>query len=263
MTAFQKPNSFLFVSEISLSDTPLQDFDVVSIHHLPRLSVLWLNNTEIGTEAFVMIIFSVIISSGSIRLRSRICHLVSLRRSLTELYIGANPRVDDDVVTPLLMLSKLSRLSLVDTGVSLQGLRRFAISVDGARRSYPRIHISPEWINYLRSKCRDRSQTGCFFFSERVFLENAGLEKNYQLEVRPPLIDDPSQCRRLSLAALKINLSLQAKCEAVSLETATGAELVSRLETFLLVRRADILLRELVFGAGRDMDVDDEYEASF
>ena len=55
VTAFQKPNSFLFVSEMSLSDTPLQDFDIVSIHHLPRLSVLWLNNTGIGTEAFVMI----------------------------------------------------------------------------------------------------------------------------------------------------------------------------------------------------------------
>ena len=57
MIAFQKPNSFLFVSEISLSDTPLQDFDIVSVHHLPRLSVLWLNNTGIGSEAFVMIIF--------------------------------------------------------------------------------------------------------------------------------------------------------------------------------------------------------------
>lgn len=56
--AFQKPNSFLFVSEISLSDTPLHDFDIVLIHHLPRLSVLWLNNTGIGTEAFVTITLS-------------------------------------------------------------------------------------------------------------------------------------------------------------------------------------------------------------
>ena len=104
-----------------------------------------------------------IISFGPICLRSRVCHLVSLRRSLTELYIGANPRVYDDVVTPLLMLSKLFRLSLVDTGVSLQGLRRFAISVDTAGQAYPRIHISPEWVNYLRSKHRDRSQIGRFF----------------------------------------------------------------------------------------------------
>jgi len=102
-------------------------------------------------------------------LRFRICHLVSLRRSLIELYIGANPGVNDDVITPLLMLSKLSRLSLVDTGVSLQGLRRFAISVDGAGQAYPRIHVSHEWVNYLRSKHRDPNQIGRFVTSERVF----------------------------------------------------------------------------------------------
>jgi len=94
-------------------------------------------------------------------------------------------------------------------------------------------------------------------------LENAGLEEHYRLEVGPPLIDDPSQCRRLSLAALKINLSLQARCDAASLETATKAELVTRLEDFLLVRRADMVLREFVFGAGRNADGDVESEGSF
>jgi len=92
--------------------------------------------------------------------------LVSLRRTLTELYIGANPRVNDHVVTSLLLLSKLSRLSLVDTGVSLQGLRHFAVSVDGAGQAYPRVHISPEWIDYLSSEHRDRTRIGIslFFF---------------------------------------------------------------------------------------------------
>ena len=192
---------------------------------------------------------------------TRICHLVSLRWSLTELYIGANPRVNDDVVTPLLMLSKLSRLSLVDTGISLQGLRRFAVSVDGTEQAYPRVHVSPEWINYLDSKYRDHPNLG--FFLKACFLENPGLERNYRLEVQPPLIDDPSQCRRLSLTAIKINLSLHAKCDAVSLETATRAELTTWLEDFLSTRRADILLREFVFGAGGDMDIDDESERSF
>ena len=80
--------------------------------------------------------------------------------------------------------------------------------------------------------------------------------------MRPPFIDDPSQCKRLSLAALKTNLSLQAKCDAVGLETATREELATRLENFLLIRRADMLLREFVFGAGGDMDFDDESEGS-
>ena len=185
--------------------------------------------------------------------------MVGLQRSLTELYIGANHRVNDDVVVPLLVLSKLSRFSLVDTGVSLQGLRHFAVSVDGAGQTYPRVHVSPEWINYLSSEYHDRTQIGRFsLFLKACFLENAGLEDHYPLEVGPPLIDDPSQCRRLSLAALKINLSLQAKCDATSLEAATKGELATRLEDFLLARRADMLLREFVFGVGRDTDVECE-----
>lgn len=68
---------------------------------------------------------------------------------------------------------------------------------------------------------------------------------------------------RLSVAALKNRLSLYARCDAVSLETATRAELASRLEDFLLTRRADILLREFVFGAGGDMDVDGKSDGSF
>jgi hypothetical protein len=182
---------------------------------------------------------------------------------LIELYIGANPRVDDDVITPLLMLSKLSRLSVVDTGVSIQGLRRFAVSVDGAGRACPRIHVSPEWINYLRSKHRDLNQIERFFCSERMFSIYTGLEETYQSEVRSPLIEDPLQCRRLSFTALKINLSLHAKYDAALLETATRAELASRLEHFLLVRRADKLLREFVFGVGEGMDVDDDSGDSF
>ena len=44
------------------------------------------------------------------------------------------------------------------------------------------------------------------------------------------------------------------------METATKADLVSLLEDFLLVRRADMLLREFVFG---DRDVDYESEGTF
>lgn len=50
---FSKPNSFLFLSELFLSGTPLADSDIVYIHHLPRLAKLILDDTEIGNEAFV------------------------------------------------------------------------------------------------------------------------------------------------------------------------------------------------------------------
>ena len=40
-------------------------------------------------------------------------------------------------------------------------------------------------------------------------------------------------------------------------------ELTSQLEGFLLVRHADILLREFVFGVGEGVDVDDDSGGSF
>ena len=50
---FSLPNSFLFLSELSFNGIPLDDFDLVHIHHLPRLSTLRLNCTGIGNEASV------------------------------------------------------------------------------------------------------------------------------------------------------------------------------------------------------------------
>jgi hypothetical protein len=45
-----KPNSFLCLKEVDLSNVLLQDFDLTQIHHLP-LTTLLLNNTGIGDEA--------------------------------------------------------------------------------------------------------------------------------------------------------------------------------------------------------------------
>jgi len=50
--AFAKPNSFLFLSKLSLSGTPVQDFDITHINRLPRLSTLLLNDTAISNEAY-------------------------------------------------------------------------------------------------------------------------------------------------------------------------------------------------------------------
>jgi hypothetical protein len=54
LSVFSKPNSFLFVSYIAIDNTPVPDFDLVNIHHLPKLSALSLCNTAIGNEAFVI-----------------------------------------------------------------------------------------------------------------------------------------------------------------------------------------------------------------
>ena len=50
-TVFAKPNSFLFLTELNMSGASLNDADLRYIHHLPRLSRLWISNTGIGNEA--------------------------------------------------------------------------------------------------------------------------------------------------------------------------------------------------------------------
>jgi hypothetical protein len=52
-TVLAKPNSFQCLTELNLSETLIQDFDLTYIHHLPRLTTLLLNNTGIGNEASV------------------------------------------------------------------------------------------------------------------------------------------------------------------------------------------------------------------
>lgn len=62
---FSKPNSFVFVSYIAIDNSPIADFDIVHIHHLSRLSVLSLCNTDIGNEAFVLLLTSILLLKGS------------------------------------------------------------------------------------------------------------------------------------------------------------------------------------------------------
>ena len=51
--------------------------------------------------------------------------LTSLKRSLVHLYICANARIDDAAIPPVLLLSKLSFLSISDTCIGMDGLRLF------------------------------------------------------------------------------------------------------------------------------------------
>ena len=55
---FSKPNSFLFLTELTCSGTRLHDFDLIHIHHLPRLAMLMLDNTNISNEAYAYILRS-------------------------------------------------------------------------------------------------------------------------------------------------------------------------------------------------------------
>lgn len=51
LSVFSKPNSFLHLSQLAFSRTPIDDSDLVHIQHLPRLEHLGLEDTCIGNEA--------------------------------------------------------------------------------------------------------------------------------------------------------------------------------------------------------------------
>ncbi|KAF8133119.1 hypothetical protein K438DRAFT_1985169 [Mycena galopus ATCC 62051] len=201
---FNKPHSFLFLTELSFSGTRVQDADIVHIHHLPRLVTLLLHNTGIGNEA--------------------VFNLLALKRSLLQLSLATNPHIDDDAVPAIILLSKLSFLTILDTAIDMPGIRRLAQTIYTERRV---IDIE------VPSAC------------ER-YLDN--LATQYLLNPKPPLIDNPSVVPELSAAALKRNLAAHATCNSTIVAAGTKPEMVLRLKTLLETCKADLLVREMVDG---------------
>ncbi|KAH6909351.1 hypothetical protein BKA70DRAFT_1562190 [Coprinopsis sp. MPI-PUGE-AT-0042] len=105
---FETPRSFLCLTEICFAGSRIVDHDLIHIHHLPKLSGLYLNNTGIGNEAVFL--------------------LVPLKHTLTKLSVATNPDINSDCVPALLILKQLAFLSILDTCVDMVGLRRLALA---------------------------------------------------------------------------------------------------------------------------------------
>ncbi|EAU85193.1 hypothetical protein CC1G_06209 [Coprinopsis cinerea okayama7 len=105
-----KPGSFESLTELSLAGSRINDFDLIHIHRLPKLSALHLNQTSVGNEAVFL--------------------LVPLKRTLTRLSLTGNPAIDDDCVPALLLLTQLSFLSVLDTSIDMAGLRKLAAAAN-------------------------------------------------------------------------------------------------------------------------------------
>ncbi|RXW18771.1 hypothetical protein EST38_g7084 [Candolleomyces aberdarensis] len=103
---FGKPFSFQHLTELSFGGSRVEDFHLVHIHHLPKLSTLNLNNTGIGNEAIYL--------------------LVPLKKTLKRLSVATNPDVTSVSAPALLLLVNLDFLSILDTGVDMVGLRTLA-----------------------------------------------------------------------------------------------------------------------------------------
>ncbi|KAL1744625.1 hypothetical protein HDZ31DRAFT_38200 [Schizophyllum fasciatum] len=205
---FSKPNSFLFLTELTCSGTRLHDFDLTHIHHLPRLAMLMLDNTNISNEAVYL--------------------LVPLKRSLTWLSIAGNADIDDDAVPALILLEKLSYLSVLDTSIGMPGLRRFAQVIMDEDRSME-IEIPQECEDYIDS-----------------------MHLKYFLYPTPPLIVNPALCAQLSAAALKRNLAAHAGVNPKIVAAGTKAEMMERLASVLRMRELDVLVRELMTDPGSE-----------
>ncbi|KAF7965926.1 hypothetical protein HWV62_14438 [Athelia sp. TMB] len=204
-SVFSKPNSFLFISELIFSGTPIHDFDLIHIHHLPRLARLALDDTEIGNEAMFL--------------------LVPLKRSLLDLTVAGNPRIDDNAIPPIMSLNRISYLSIVDTAIGMEGLRMLARTIHSEDRA---IEIA---IPVL-----------CEFYIDNM-------DSKYMIEPKAPLIVDPTACAALSVAALKRNLSGHAAFNPDIVSSGTKLELVERLKKILETRQIDMVIRDMLWGA--------------
>ncbi|KAJ6489068.1 hypothetical protein C8R45DRAFT_901995 [Mycena sanguinolenta] len=199
---FSKPHSFLFLTELSFSGTRVQDADIVHIHHLPRLSTLLLHNTGIGNEA--------------------VFNLVALKRSLTQLSLATNPHIDDDAIPAIIVLSKLSFLTILDTAIDMPGIRRLAQTIFDEQRV----------IDIEVPSAAER------------YIDN--LASQYLLSIQPPLIANPDIVPELSAAALKRNLAAHAARNSSIVAAGTKQEMAARLTGLLTMRKADLLVREML-----------------
>ncbi|KAF7327329.1 hypothetical protein MKEN_00310400 [Mycena kentingensis (nom. inval.)] len=202
LAVFSKPNSFLFLTSLSFNGTPIQDIDITHIHHLPRLVTLLLNNTGIGNEG--------------------VSHVVALRRSLLQLSIATNALIDDDAIPALIMLSKLSFLTILDTRIDMPGLRRLAKVIYDERRVID-IEITSACESYIN-----------------------GLSQQYLVDIAPPLISSVALVPNLSVAALKRNLAAHAARNSSIIACGTKPELAARLKGILEMREQDLLVREML-----------------
>ncbi|KAJ7111202.1 hypothetical protein C8R43DRAFT_1041770 [Mycena crocata] len=209
LPVFSKPNSFLFLSELSFSGTRIHDIDLVHIHHLPRLATLLLNNTGIGNEA--------------------IYHLVALKRSLLQLSIATNPHIDDDAIPAIILLSKLSFLTILDTSIDMPGVRRLAQIIFDENRVID-IEIPSACERYVDH-----------------------LNERYLVDPAPPLIDNPEVVPELSVAALKRNLTAHAAFNPTIIAVGTKVEMTDRLKRILETRQMDLLVREMIQGGDGEL----------
>lgn len=78
------------------------------------------------------------------------------------------------------------------------------------------------------------------------------MHKKYLLEPLPPLIVNPKICAHLSAAALQRNLAAHAMTNPDIMAAGSKAEMAERLKALLELRKADMLVRDMILGTDPD-----------
>jgi hypothetical protein len=170
--------------------------------------------------------------------------LLPLKSTLRRLSVALNPGIDDDAVPALLLLRKLSLLSIMDTGITIEGLRRFAKAIENEQRVVD-IEIPESAEAYVD---RESATTRLYQIIATGLMFGAGMQTMYLIDIKPPLITKPVLCAQLSRAALKRNLEAHHAVNKDILANGTKAEMKERLETLLKRREVDLLVRGMIYG---------------
>jgi hypothetical protein len=173
--------------------------------------------------------------------------LTSLKYSLRSLSVADNPRITEDAVPALILLSKLSFLSILDTSIGMPGLRRIADVIEKEQRIMD-VEIPEICEIYLLSRYSSHRTR---FSSDHCLCKD--IHKRYLLDIKPPLVSASSLCRELSAAALRRNLAAHAECNKDIVATGTKAEMKERLESILTVREMDLVVRGMIWSQDEEV----------
>ena len=77
-------------------------------------------------------------------------YLTPLKRSLTDLDIAYNPKIDDDAIPPVLVLTKLQYMTFHGTSISMVGVRRLAKTLRDQKRDME-VEVPRQCEEYISS----------------------------------------------------------------------------------------------------------------
>ncbi|KAG1736567.1 hypothetical protein EDB19DRAFT_1637625 [Suillus lakei] len=205
LRVFSRPGYYSTLKELVLDGAHLErDFDLVHIQQLPNLERLHLEGTDVGNEAVFL--------------------LVTLKEKLYYLNLAHNPKIDDDAIPAIILLTNLGYLSIQATRIDMPGFRRLAAV----------IHAEDRIIDIeIPFRCEK-------------YIDN--LHKQYLVDPALPLITDPSACPLLSNVALIRNLQAHADVNTLIVPTGTRLEMIERLKKLLERRQMDLIVRSMICG---------------